>query len=225
MSRMGNGAKMFTDSIIQTATSRVIGNSFLRKFANGEIRDPEVIRRWALARYFSSSRFPVLVEGAIRACGDQDSALTRVLEQNLRDELRPIPHPEMFRRFLLSLDIPREEYEAYLRTNGATTYPANVIEIMGTKPETIAAVMLVIEVMIGAECKEVAKGLRAVYGDTLNLQFFDFHAVQDLTTHLRPFQRIVASYAVDEEKRGEIDAVVMPTIDTKLSFYGQFNVR
>ncbi|MDO8554021.1 MAG: iron-containing redox enzyme family protein [Candidatus Micrarchaeota archaeon] len=224
MSRMCNGAKMFVDGIIQNATSSIISHPFLKKFANGEIRDSEVIRRWALARYLSSSKFPELVKSAIAVCGEQDSKLTRVLEKNLRDELKPMPHPEMFRNFLLSLGIQREEFEAYLRINKTIIYPANIITIMGTKPETIAAVMLVIEVMIGIECTEVARGLRTVYGESLDLLFFDFHGVQDLSTHLKPFQRIVVDYAVDEVKRREIDLVVSPTIDSKLSFYDQFRV-
>lgn len=192
---------------------------FLERFGDGEA-DAEGVREFAVQYYRHVRVSRLYLAALISNCRD-DESLQLALAEVLMDEyghLNPAEtHPALYRRFLHSLDITEEEWEAPRTLPEIESYISVHYELC-RNPDVrlgLGAMGPASEWPVPPIYVRLSEGLKKSAGLPDDaLEIFTSHVTMDVT-HARIMMAALAPYAEDEEGQRKVREGAIRSLDTR----------
>jgi pyrroloquinoline-quinone synthase len=192
---------------------------FLERFGDGET-DEEGVRTFAVQYYRHVRVSRLYLAALIAGCG-HDEKLQLALAEVLFDEyghLKPEQtHPALYRRFLRSLDVTEEEWEAPRTLPEIELYISAHFE-MCRNPDFrlgLGALGPASEWPVPPIYVRLSEGLKKAAGlDERALEIFTSHVTMDVT-HARIMMEAVAPYVESEDGQRRVREGAMRSLDAR----------
>lgn len=203
------------DRLIQS--KHLLNHSFYQAWSRGEL-SLECLKEYAKQYYHHVKAFPTYLSAIHARTEDLDARL--ILLKNLIEEEAGVPnHPELWRRFILSLGVTQSELPTSQPSVDMTSLIATFRSICSQLPlaEGVAA-LYAYESQIPAICISKIEGLKAHYGmrDPKDWEYFSVHIAAD-EEHATQERRLLQSF-LQASNWSSVQAAVTRVLDGLWAF-------